>query len=77
MTQYAIILEYLKTHKMFIPAFQANSFITVKGKEEWCGSEIGKRCRELKKAKKVLRIKIQKLDKNFRMRSYSAYLLKK
>ena len=42
-----IIIAYLKTHKMFIPALKANSWITLNSKKYWLGSSIARECRKL------------------------------
>ena len=71
------ILKFLKTRKEFVPAFRANSWIKVGKEHIWLGSEIGRRCRELVKAKKLIKDTVYKYDKNDVLRAYRAYRLKK
>ena len=76
-----VIIEYLKTHKQFTPAFRANSWLTVKGIRFFLGSECGKRCRELSPTNSnkdiLLRDWEYKHDRLGTLRAYRTFYLNK
>jgi len=71
-----IIIAYLKTHKQFIPALRANSWLEVRGTKHWIGISIDRMCRKLAE-KKILDKHWELISKPDGDRSYMAFSLNK